>query len=224
MRRHLREFLTNELFCGQQLPPEYNHRFFPTLKDLRNHIYRAIVQLRFSKCDQTNVAAKVKEWQSQHPDDYFFFRPYSDKMPEDEIVPLNLENESDDEAVQVTSPASKQALLFVHQTAWQRRLLSRYGNICLLDATYHTTRYSLPLFFIAVKTNVDYQIVASFVIQHKTADAIKKALKILKGWNPDWKPNYFMTDLSGPEIQTSFQVKIIIQSNECLFHVFSRPH
>ena len=177
MRRHLREFLTNELFCGQQLPPEYNRRFFPTLKDLRNHIYRAIVQLRFSKCDQTNVAAKVKYWQCQHPGDYFFFRPYSDKMPENEIVSVDLQCESDEE-VRVTSPASKQTLLFVHQTAWQRRLLSRYGNnICLLDATYRT-RYSLPLFFIAVKTNVDYQIVASFVIQHETADAIKEAVKI----------------------------------------------
>ena len=67
-----------------------------------------------------------------------------------------------DEDICVTSPLSYQKFLFVHQTTWQRRLLSKYGNdICLLDATYKTTRYALPLFFLAVKTNVDYQVVAS---------------------------------------------------------------
>jgi hypothetical protein len=39
--------------------------------------------------------------------------------------------------------------LYVHQTPWQKRLLSLYGNeIALLDATYRTTRYSLPLYFL----------------------------------------------------------------------------
>lgn len=54
-----------------------------------------------------------------------------------------------------TSSHDGKTLLFVHQTAWQRRLPQRYGNdICLLDATYKTTEYALPLFFVAVKTNL----------------------------------------------------------------------
>ena len=101
----------------------------------------------------------------------------------------------------MTSATSQQKLLFVHQTAWQKRLLTRYGNdICLLDATYKTTRYALPLFFLAVKTNVDYQVVGSFVIQDESTDSIKEALNILKDWNPYWSPNYFMTDFSNEEI------------------------
>ena len=41
----------------------------------------------------------------------------------------------------------------------QMDLIKRYGNeMILLDATYKTTRYVLPLFFMVVKTNVDYHL------------------------------------------------------------------
>ena len=44
------------------------------------------------------------------------------------------------------------SFLFVHQEPWQQRLLVRYGNIiALLDATYKTTKYSLPLFLLCVQ-------------------------------------------------------------------------
>ena len=72
-------------------------------------------------------------------------------------------------------------LLFVHQTKFQTRLLDHYGNsICLLNATYKTTKYSLPLFFVVVKTNVDYQVVSSFVVQDERRAAITEALRIIK--------------------------------------------
>ena len=71
----------------------------------------------------------------------------------------------------------------------------------MLDATYRTTRYSLPLFFLVVKTNVDYQVVGSFVTQSERMDAIKEAIGILKEWSPNWKPKFFMTDFSEEEIQ-----------------------
>ena len=74
-------------------------------------------------------------------------------------------------------------------------MLNRYGNnICLLDATYETTRYSLPLFFVALKTNVDYQVVGSFAIQDKTTESIKESLHVLKKWSTSWHPKMFMVD------------------------------
>ena len=91
-------------------------------------------------------------------------------------------------------------LLYVHQTSWQKRLLSQYGNdICLLDATYKTTRYSLPLFFLAVKTNVDYQVVGSFIVQDESrlnqgASTNPKVLESIM------KPAFFMTDFCEEEI------------------------
>ena len=116
MRRHLREYLKNDLFCGQELPPAYNRRFFPAYKDLRNHIYRSVVQNRFFKCDQTSVSAKVKEWQSQQPKDMFYFFPYAGRHQENDITTpedfsLNKNDEDDEEEVKVTNMASKDPLV-----------------------------------------------------------------------------------------------------------------
>ena len=89
----------------------------------------------------------------------------------------------------------------MHQSFNQKWILERYGNeICLLDATYKTTKYSIPLFFLAVKTNVDYQIAGSYAVQDETTDAISKAVEILKSWNNKWKPLAFMVDNCDEEI------------------------
>jgi len=91
--------------------------------------------------------------------------------------------------------------IFVHQTQWQRRLLHLYGTqICLLDATYKTSRFDLPLFFVCVNTNVGFSIVGSFLIANESRVSIKEGLKWLSDWNPDWHPNYFMTDYDVREI------------------------
>jgi len=95
----------------------------------------------------------------------------------------------------------EQTLLWVHQSNWQKQLLARYGNtISLIDAIYKTTQYDLALFFICVKTNVGYSVVAEFIVQSETAGNISEALAMLKEWNPEWSPQYFMTDYSEAEI------------------------
>lgn len=76
-----------------------------------------------------------------------------------------------------------QPLLYVHQEEWQQKLLIKYGNsITLMDATYKTTKYELPMFLVSVKTNVGYSAVADFIIQSETAEQIAEALKILTTW------------------------------------------
>lgn len=80
-------------------------------------------------------------------------------------------------------------------------MLAWYGNkIALLDATYRTTKYALPLYFLYVPTNVNYITVATFVLETEDRNSIKEALNILKHWNPEWKPKYFMTDYCDEEI------------------------
>lgn len=89
----------------------------------------------------------------------------------------------------------------MHQTPWQKRLLSLYGNeIALLDATYRTTRYSLPLYFLCVPTNVNYINVATFVTETEDSSSLIEALQVIKEWNPDWSPKYFMCDYADEEI------------------------
>ena len=110
----------------------------------------------------------------------------------------------------VPKPTEKR-LLFVHETASQQGLFQKYvSSICLLDAAYKTTKYSVPFFFVTVKTNVDYQVVGSFAIQDETTDAISEVLSMLKSWNPQWKPRYFMIDNCEEEslaIRQNFQCK-----------------
>ena len=99
--------------------------------------------------------------------------------------------------------ATESKLLFIHQSANQRSILQKYGNhIALLDATYKTTKYSIPLFFVAVKTNVKYMVVGSFAIQEETTESISEALGILKSWNKNWNPVCFMVDNCLEEIHS----------------------
>ena len=190
MRRHLNVYVANEILCKDEVQPSpSNRRFFPKLSDIRSHMYTASTRNRFSKIDQQNISEKINQWKSSNPEDFFFFRPYG------EVSSGSSEEEGNPEETATNT------LLFVHQTMWQRRLLQRYGNhMCLLDATYKTTRYALPLFFLVVQTNVDYQVVGSFVIQHETSQSIKEALQILQKETNEWSPKYFMTDNCEQEI------------------------
>ena len=52
-------------------------------------------------------------------------------------------------------------------------------EMTLLDSTYKPMRYVLPLCFMVVKTNVDYQIEASFVAENETQEAITEALEVI---------------------------------------------
>jgi len=66
--------------------------------------------------------------------------------------------------------------------------------------TYKTTRYSIPIFFVVVKTNCDYQVVGSFAVQDESTSTITEALQKLKEWNENWNPVMFMTDNCEEEI------------------------
>ena len=57
-------------------------------------------------------------------------------------------------------------------------------------------------FSLAVKTNCDYQVVASFAVQDETTKSITEALTILKLWNPSWAPVAYMVDNCEEEIQS----------------------
>ena len=118
----------------------------------------------------------------------FHYRPYKEIKQEDD-------NDCTFGTADEQQAAFSQTLLYVHQEQWQQQLLRRYGNtIVLIDATYKTTKYELPMFFVTVKTNVGYTPIADFVVQSETSDQIEEALNVIASWNPEWNPPYFMTD------------------------------
>jgi len=181
VKRVLREYVKSDM--KENCPDPLNRSYFPTIDDIRNHIYLAKQGLEFSKFDQDNLNEKVKQWKANNQDSFHFFRPYG----------------GDKEGG--VKPAA-QSLLWVHQEKWQQRMMCSYGNcVTLIDATYKTMRYDFPLFFVCVRTNVNYCVVAEFVTQNETAEAIQEALEILKTWNPDWKPPFFLSDYSEAEFK-----------------------
>jgi len=84
--------------------------------------------------------------------------------------------------------------------------------------SYKATKYEIPLFFLSVKTNVGYIVVAEFIVSLESAQEIAEALSVLKDWNPKWNPAYFMTDYSEAESIAIEQIFPRAVSYICDFH------
>ena len=52
----------------------------------------------------------------------------------------------------------------------------------------------LPIFFVCVRTNVGYSVVAQFIVQSESVECIAEALNVLEEWNFNWKPPIFLCD------------------------------
>ena len=134
VKRWLDKYVENELFCGvpeSQKPRKTNRRYYPCRQDLRNHITRAISAFKYSNDDQESLAHKICEWQAKDPTSKFFYRT---------------RNEIPEKQGSNKSQSNEENFLFIHQELWQQRLLERYGNdLVLMDATYKTTKYAIPL-------------------------------------------------------------------------------
>ena len=76
----------------------------------------------------------------------------------------------------------------------------------------------MPLFFLCVNTNVGYKVVAEFMCQHEDEISISEALGILREWNPDWSPKYFMVDFSVAEIGATETCLPGVVAYICDFH------
>ena len=192
VQRHLKHYVQHYL-CASELPDSLDRAYYPDIQDIRNHINTAKRSLQLSVIDQENVLLKTNEWKELSPDTKLFFRPYT-------------ENDSS-------------SLTWIHQELWQQEVLLRYGNtISMIDATYKTTKYDLPLFFVCVKTNAGYCVVAEFIVESESADSIKEALSILQGWNPEWKPAFFMSDYSEAEMNAVESLFPGVKVYICDFH------
>jgi len=44
-------------------------------------------------------------------------------------------------------------------------------------------------------------VVAEFIVQSESVECIQEAISVLQQWNPDWSPEFFMSDFCEAEIQ-----------------------
>ena len=92
-------------------------------------------------------------------------------------------------------------IMFLYQSKEMKNIYERCGNhMILLDATYRTTRYALPLFFVVVQTNVNFQVCRVIVLQEESTEMITKTLKIFKEWNSMVSLKYAFVDFDEREI------------------------
>ena len=232
VRSLLQHYVVHDL-CKDAQPDPNDRAYFPLDTDIANHIYMAKRVAQLSHLDQENAHLKIQEWKKTDPGSSHFFRPYV--IPEeasldrptvsrengdiDNVTGSFVGNNGGDDTSVIDDDNYKQPLLWVHQTDWQKDILRRYGNtLSMLDATYKTTCYELALFFVCVRTNVGYSVVAEFVVHSESAENIQEALQILKKWNPDWAPRYFMTDYSEAELNALEAVFPRVTVYLCDFH------
>lgn len=121
------------------------NNIFIVIEDL-NKIIRTsyyIYVTNESIIDQAALKNKIESWnQLPSAEGKFFCRPYSF--------------------------GNNEPFIFCYRSKWQSHLLQRYGVIVLLDATYKSAKYSLPVDNILVKPNVDYTVEASNVFKQST--------------------------------------------------------
>ena len=182
MIRHVKLFVKDLLLSSDNTTQSANRRFFPSRQDLQKLIYRQRVRLRNGLLDQDFLEEKLKIWQADRLQDFCYYRKSA--------------------TVESTQgKQEKQNFLLIYQTWWQKKLLHRYGNdFGLFDATYKTTQYALPLFFLCVQTNVGYFGVASIVLEHEDTASLTEALELFRSNNTTWQPAAFMVDASEVEI------------------------
>ena len=90
--------------------------------------------------------------------------------------------------------------------------------LMLLDATYKTTKYALPLFFAVVKTNVNFQVVGVLVFQEEIKDMIKKDLQIIRDRNHTVTTKFGMVDFDEKEINALEKLFADTEMFICSFH------
>ena len=75
-------------------------------------------------------------------------------------------------------------MTFIYQSTEMQQMFQRRDNqLIILDRAYKTTKHALPLFFLVVKANVNFQVSIVIVLQEESVNMITRALSIVKAWN-----------------------------------------
>ena len=161
MKYHLKTYVLENFPNANQ----EDASLFPSNRTISRQIYKAMMKLHHSKIDELNVLKMIDLWKEDTLADFIYFQP---KTSSSDIEYANTEDD-DDILYHVASGNEdvKNNLLFIHMTVAQKSLLQCYNNLLLMDATYPTCRFMLPLFFLTVKTNVNYSPVTNFIVQNE---------------------------------------------------------
>ncbi|XP_012562353.2 uncharacterized protein LOC101236525 isoform X1 [Hydra vulgaris] len=182
IKKQLDDYVEKDLFSGKILPSKNRRRYYPSTKDIRNYMNKAKMLTRLSSeiREELNVLA-IKLQQS---------RPTENIIIQSEYV-----DSKDPSAILKEDHSPKTTLIFCHQTPQQQRILKRYGSkVILCEITNSVQHVPFPMFCLFVQTNVDHQLVATFILEIRNKESIIQGLNTVKEWNPGWMPKYVTID------------------------------
>jgi len=67
-------------------------------------------------------------------------------------------------------------------------------DMCLIDATYKTMVYNMPLFYLFVPTHVGNVNAAAFLLTDERQETTVSALQQICTYNLEWCPSHFLSD------------------------------
>lgn len=198
LRKLLDEYVEQELFAGKVPPAKTRRRYYPNVKDIRNYMNKAKMLTRFSPDVRNELQALQQQFQMTRADESIILK--SDHLDTSRETLLQIKT-CDDE------PSLKSTLLFCHQTSQQQRLMKRYGNqFVVCEVTNLIERVPFPMFCLFVQTNVDYQLVATFIVEMRNKESLIQGLSSIKNWNPTWAPKYITVDYSDDQMEAAMEV------------------
>jgi len=160
---------------------------------------------RYAKIDQEQLFVVIRELKSS--DDSVLLMPSNVRLQADVVVGsqhvdrLRAAELCDIEDAECKIEVPNADLMFVYQSTHMKQVYRRYGHLLMvLDAVYRGGRYPLPVYFLHVRTNTNYQIVAVIIVQQETQRSLVNALQVVRRWNPDVSPRYALIDLSEEEL------------------------
>ncbi|KAF5830515.1 hypothetical protein DUNSADRAFT_14400 [Dunaliella salina] len=152
-------------------------QFFPNEPAVKRIMNQAREQRRLDPQDHVAVQKFVELDQAQNPESHWYYRVGD-------------------------GPNGNEPMLLVHQTAFQKEMMAKYGGTIVgMDATYKTNSWGLPLVLLVVADNHGngYPIASAF-IQREEQGQLAEFLRLLRTWNPSFNPTFFSIDKSQAEM------------------------
>lgn len=151
--------------------------------------------------EQDQLHVLIANLEQENPQEKIVFRIESeDQFQHDQQINETQETEDMNNPHNHTN-TTEHRIIFSYQTRNQQRLLKRYGKqVILTEISKPGMNLPFPLFGVFVPTNVDFQIVYSFVVQARSKQCLKEGLTSLMEWNPYWTPKFFVVDFSHDQI------------------------
>ena len=168
----LKQYVETTLCATYATKPHVDdRRYYPLRTDIRNAIAYDLKEKKILvKPNEDQIVELFQQLsETDPPDSHVFYRPNTFSELE-----------------------GQQNLLLVYQSSNQNHLMRHYGTeLVFID---ESAAFGIPVFFVSVKTNCVYHVVAFFLLRVNDVESITEGLAMVASWSPDVEPRFVMCD------------------------------